>query len=415
MRNLKQKDYLGKAKLVAASDRSNAFTGFAGAEMKQATGPLEVKDDRPAEALSFAASNLVKPGLQSRRQQSEPPNSRNVFPPTPPPEADKQAPMGRAASVRNGPKPVPSRLNLEKTRPSDRYEKTSPDDGGRPRPARSASAAPARGASTRGTPTSRRREEEEDAYPDELYDMYQGGGGSRNSRSQRSNRGGSTRDRYIEEEEEEGSDYDSFDEGEFEMVSNSSRRPGTNSMSQTAKRGSSRREVLRQIRVKVHAGDVRYIMIGPAIEFPDFVDKIQDKFGLRRRFKIKVKDDDSPESEMITLGDQDDLEMVLQTVKQNARKQRSESGKLEVCWQFQLVILLCTHDTNDFRRSGSKKYRLESPRLPPPIFFFGYQATCFYSYTRRRTKRRHNPHYTYEVMMHHTISLLPCYLHITRI
>ncbi|KAK4465719.1 PaNoxR NADPH oxidase activator encoded by the PaNoxR protein [Cladorrhinum samala] len=330
VRNLKQKDYLGKAKLVAASDRSNAFTGFAGAEMKQASGPMEVKDDRPAEALSFAASNLVKPGLQSRRQQSEPPNNRNVFPPTPPPESDKQAPMGRAASVRNGPKPVPSRLNLEKTRPSDRYEKASPDDGGRPRPTRSASAAPARGASTRGTPTSRRREEEEDAYPDELYDMYQGGSGSRNSRSQRSNRGGSTRDRYIEEEEEEGSDYDSFDEGEFEMVSNSSRRPGTNSMSQTSKRGSSRREVLRQIRVKVHAGDVRYIMIGPAIEFPDFVEKIQDKFGLRRRFKIKVKDDDSPESEMITLGDQDDLEMVLQTVKQTARKQRSESGKLEV-------------------------------------------------------------------------------------
>ena len=35
VRNLKTKDYLGKAKLVAASDRSNAFTGFAGSEIKQ--------------------------------------------------------------------------------------------------------------------------------------------------------------------------------------------------------------------------------------------------------------------------------------------------------------------------------------------------------------------------------------------
>jgi hypothetical protein len=34
VKNLKTKDYLGKARLVAASDRSNAFTGFAGAEMK---------------------------------------------------------------------------------------------------------------------------------------------------------------------------------------------------------------------------------------------------------------------------------------------------------------------------------------------------------------------------------------------
>lgn len=34
VRNLKTKDYLGKAKLVAASDRSNAFTGFAGSEIK---------------------------------------------------------------------------------------------------------------------------------------------------------------------------------------------------------------------------------------------------------------------------------------------------------------------------------------------------------------------------------------------
>lgn len=34
VRNLKTKDYLGKARLVAASDRSNAFTGFAGSEIK---------------------------------------------------------------------------------------------------------------------------------------------------------------------------------------------------------------------------------------------------------------------------------------------------------------------------------------------------------------------------------------------
>ncbi|PHH85581.1 hypothetical protein CDD83_211 [Cordyceps sp. RAO-2017] len=46
VRNLKTKDYLGKARLVAASDKSNAFTGFAGSEIKNA-GKTEVKDDRP--------------------------------------------------------------------------------------------------------------------------------------------------------------------------------------------------------------------------------------------------------------------------------------------------------------------------------------------------------------------------------
>jgi hypothetical protein len=34
VKNLKTKDYLGKARLVAASDASNAFTGFAGSELK---------------------------------------------------------------------------------------------------------------------------------------------------------------------------------------------------------------------------------------------------------------------------------------------------------------------------------------------------------------------------------------------
>ena len=37
VKNLKTKDYLGKARLVAATSRSNAFTGFAGAEFKRAS------------------------------------------------------------------------------------------------------------------------------------------------------------------------------------------------------------------------------------------------------------------------------------------------------------------------------------------------------------------------------------------
>ncbi len=280
--------------------------------------------------------------------------------------------MSRGQSVRNGPKPIPSRLNLEKVRSNERYEKTSPDDG-RPRPTRSASAAPARGFSQRDPPPQRRRrDEEEDAYPDDVYDMYGGGGGSRGSRSQR---GGNSRtqNRYIEEEEDDGSDYDdaSFDEGEFEMVSN--RRPGPGSVvSGGSKRVSSRRDALRTVRVKVHADEVRYIVVGPAIEFPDLVDRVRDKFGLRRRFKIKIRDEDSPEGEMITMGDQDDLDMVMSSVKQAARKQRTETGKMEVS---QVVIQhLPTQHTDITSRSGFKNYkrrrRVKKMRIlfytPPP-------------------------------------------------
>ncbi|KAK3313762.1 hypothetical protein B0H66DRAFT_537015 [Apodospora peruviana] len=330
VRNLKTKDYLGKARLVAASDRSNAFTGFAGSEIK--AGQIEsAKDDRPVESLSFAATNLVKPGLQSRRQQSEPPTNRNVFPPTPPPENDKPSAPNRGASVRNGPKPLPAKLNLDRAKPNDRYEKTSPD--GQRRPSRSASAQPSRSyGSQREAPRRRKTaEEEEETYNDDLYDMYNGGGGNaRNSRGTKSNRGLA---RYIEEEEE-GSDYDdaSFDEGDFEMVSN--RRP-TNSIS-GASRTSSKRGGVRQIRVKVHSGmdssrdnhEVRYIVIGPAIEFPDLVDRIREKFGVRRRFKIKIREEDSDEK--ITIGDQEDLNFALQTAMDAAKRQRIETGKMEL-------------------------------------------------------------------------------------
>ena len=302
-------------------------------------GKFDVKDDRPAENLSFAATNLVKPGLQSKRQQSEPPLNRNVFPPTPPPESEKSstpAPMSRGASVRNGPKPMLAKLNMEKARPQERYEirdepQQQPQRMGTTRTASEPRGPPGRQytqrSGSRGPPRRRASDEEEDdEYPGELYDMY------RNSRSNKST-GKPRMPKYIEEEEEYASDYDdgSFDEGEFEMVSSRPPPPRSRATS-TSGRAQSRRPDIRKIRVKVHADDVRYIMIGTAVEFPDFVDRIREKFGLRKRFKIKVKDDDMPNGEMITMGDQDDLEMVLMSVKSQARKERLDMGKMEVSY-----------------------------------------------------------------------------------
>ncbi|CAJ2506961.1 Uu.00g081470.m01.CDS01 [Anthostomella pinea] len=335
VRNLKTKDYLGKARLVAASDRSNAFTGFAGSEIKNAgnAGRGSEKDDRPTDNISFAATNLVKPGLQSRRQQSEPPGGgRNAFPPTPPPENDKPTTMSRGASVRSGPKPMPARLNIPEVKQSNSYQKTSSPQNERRAPSRTASEArspPQRSYSRaeRPEPRSRRSRQDDDGYPDDVYDMYGGGGGGGGDRSAGPSRSQGSRrvqPRYIEEEEEV-SEYDSFDEGDFEMIA--PRRAGTSTSGST--RGGSRRPDVRKVRIKVHAEDVRYIMVGAAVEFTDLADRVKEKFGLRRRFKIKVRDEDSPE-DMITMGDQDDLDMVMMTVKQTARKQRQDIGKMEI-------------------------------------------------------------------------------------
>lgn len=332
VRNLKTKDYLGKARLVAASDRSNAFTGFAGSEIKNATGKGDAKDDRPTDNISFAATNLVKPGIQSRKPQAETQSNMNVFPPTPPPENDRPGAVSRGASVRNGgPKPQLAKLNMDRIRPNGGFEKTSasPQDlrqDLRRKPSKASTSQMQmppmqRSFSQRAPPPPRSMEEND--YQDELYDMYQNNGGSsRGSRSQGSRRV----PRYIDEEDEDGSEFDdgSFDEAEFEMVGN---RRANSVLSRTA----SRRPDIRKVRIKVHAADdVRYVMVSMAIEFPDLVDRIRDKFALRRRFKLKVREDEVPTGDMITMGDQDDLDMVLMSVKSNARRMRQDIGRMEV-------------------------------------------------------------------------------------
>lgn len=373
VRNLKTKDYLGKARLVAASDRANAFTGFAGSEIKNA-GKSSDKDDRPTDNISFAATNLVKSNLQSRLQPSAPPAAGGKFPPTPPPENDKAPTMSRAASVRNGPKPMPLKLNTDLRSNSSNYQKTSASPQTEPRgPQRAPSRAPSRAMSdaTRSPPRrgysqrmpdrrpSRRDTMEDEAagdYLDDVYDSYNAG------EPRSSTRGRRNQQRY--DDEPDGSDYDSFDEGDFEMVQ-PQRRP-TMSVSGSS-RGGSRRPDIRKVRIKVHADDVRYIMVGTAVEFPDLVDRVRDKFAIRKRFKIKVRDEDSSNpNDMITMGDQDDLDMVMMTAKSMARKQKQEVAKLEVSLErntvhpHPLVALTLTRRL----RFGSKKYRL----FPTTIF-----------------------------------------------
>lgn len=453
MKNLKTKDYLGKARLVAASDRANAFTGFQGAEMKKAVTIETAKDDRPEESISYAATNLVQRNLTSRsRQQSEPPMSRNMFPPTPPPEADKPASMvssgpgsngvgsnamtGRAASVRNGPGRPPQRTDTDPyaprmgqliagsmdrgtdrpmdrgtdrgmdrpidrgldrmqdrsadgpmdrgfgrplERPTDRgterprdrsvdrgvggdraTDGTAPPRGQSPGPGmlrnnmsppmerprlgtmRTASeprGPPARQYSQRGptyrpplfretTPQRPFETVQEDAGYDDVYDMYQAPRGLQGVRRAGSKM--SRQQRFSNEEDDYASDAyedDSVGEEDFEMMGGRMAPPLRTQRPSGSMRGGSRRPDIRKIRVKVHADDdTRYIVIGPAVEFGDLEGRIREKFGFKSRLKIRMQDD----GDMITMGDQDDLDMLISSAKQIAKKEKSDMGKMEV-------------------------------------------------------------------------------------
>ena len=82
------------------------------------------------------------------------------------------------------------------------------------------------------------------------------------------------------------------------------------------------------MRVKVHSGDdTRYIMVAPDVDFKEFVDRVREKFGIRVRFKLKVRD----EGDLITMADGDDWEMAVQNVKKEVAKgEEGDMGKMEV-------------------------------------------------------------------------------------
>lgn len=386
VKNLKTKDYLGRARLVAASDKANAFTGFAGVENKRTVSETAVpKDDRPTENISFAASNLVRPDIQSRaRQQSAPPINRNLFPPTPPPDSDQNKPQppaplsvntappapkqptARASSVRNGQQPIQripqapapasprSAVQQERPRlgtvrtaseprgPASRYASTRSQRPGRDSAENQEDSreAPRSNQGRLFRETTRRGDDDGDAdvdeYPDELYDLYRNTahsnpyapkGSSQRTRSRSRQRAPPTD--FIDELDEEASPslHSSLDE--FEILNNAGGTLSRPMREESRSRASSRREKdVRTVRVKVHAGeDTRYLMVSTTIMYEEFLDRVRDKLSLKDRFKVKIKD----EGDLITMGDRDDWELAIQTARRQARKESADMGKMEVC------------------------------------------------------------------------------------
>lgn len=189
-----------------------------------------------------------------------------------------------------------------------------------------------------------------DEYPDELYEMYGSPPpGSRYGSNRHSNRRASSRRRdhsqsrrrpqYISEEEEDDdfgpSNTSSL--SDFEMLNSSRPPPRPRSRNRPSRsRGQSRRgPELKNIRVKVHnEDDTRYVMVGSAVVFEDFVDRVREKFGVRTRFRLKVRD----EGDYITLGDGDDWDLCLANVRKEAQGEGADLGKLEVSFDVALVL-----------------------------------------------------------------------------
>jgi hypothetical protein len=70
------------------------------------------------------------------------------------------------------------------------------------------------------------------------------------------------------------------------------------------------------------------ILISATIEYGEFVARLKEKFGLSKGVRCKIKDEDG--DDMISLSDQEDLDLAISSSKDAARQEGAEFGKLEV-------------------------------------------------------------------------------------
>lgn len=347
VKNLKTKEYLGKARLVAASTPTNIFTGFDGAEKR-------ARDDRPPENISYAATNLVQSHLAGRsRQQSEPPIGRHLFPPTPPPESEKPSSIESNSSAerrlaRSSSVQAPRRILFDADQPNGDH--TTPGDirlqmppQGKSRLGTIRTASEPRGPPSMQNNSARYRESSsrqplfrettrsrlelgfppltEVDDPVDSYDMY---GRSLNNGTPDTHSKKQQQARYTDNGYGSDAYEDNFDDDEeFEMVKT------VGFPQRSHRRVGSRKLEVKKIRVKVHSeDDTRFIMVGPTVDFDEFEAKVREKFGLKSRLRMKILDD----GDMVTLGDQDDLDILVSSAKKTAKKEHSDMGKMEVSY-----------------------------------------------------------------------------------
>jgi len=355
LKNAMTKDYMGKAKLVAATDATDVYTEFSGsARLKDGISPTGIYVDRPGLARSATAPSsrlprtegdaepVPKPSTNLARAQttinvpsnfrdriagraeasSAPAISRNNTmskPNTPAPSNGTTAPdrftrssslsgpdrskglasLSRGPSTKRAPpsaleiRPVPEKApSGGEKRVSEFYENYLDEYGG------SESAAPGPTLPAKPVPDrSRRQRESTMSRNSGLRSAPVGGSMRRRGTSKRFTRGSSR----AYEEEEEG--YGSGDYEEFSL------------------------DNMQKIRVKIHYKDeVRGMALLGDTTFAEFMDKVTSKFEKSMTgLGIKFKDEDGGQ---VSLRDESDFELALETAREAANG-KSE-GKMEI-------------------------------------------------------------------------------------
>lgn len=342
VKNLKTKDYLGKSRLVAAQDQHSIDP------RRQAALAAMGIDDRPGDKLSYAALNLVKPDLRSRsRQHSEPPMTRNVFPPTPPPEPDRPESFSTNMKRKSTDSSQSASSGLQQTRSAAKplrlelgvaaFDQKAQNDRPRIGTKRSESERPAirREFSSTSTRTQDVRQTEVRPIVTDVPEVrVMEDPIEANSpiviqpqrpvhqRARSSAHVPRIKPVTISEEEENADEVSDPADSPlaFEIIP----PKGT----QHRHRSHSRRTPeLRKVRIKVHAEDMRYVMTTPTVTYDALAEQIKQKFALKGAFKLKIKDD---EGDMVTMADQDDLDMAMGMCKAAAAKEKMDMGKMEV-------------------------------------------------------------------------------------
>jgi hypothetical protein len=367
VKNLKKQDYLGKARLVAAHEQRHHDP------RRQAALASMGVDDRPGEKLSYAALNMVKPGLSSRsRQQSEPPMHRNVFPPTPPPELERPDPVqSHQSQKRRSCESLNSQLSgIQVHRPAAKplrlelgaaaFDQKAQSERSRPGPKRSESERPQPRrefsyGSVRSHDDPRRSDRRSQSYeqtpdihvqpdPIEAHSTTAAisiasppSNYSRPTSQHTRTRSGAyslhrAHHSIIEEPEPENEGFETSSTLSaspplaYEIVS-----PNRNASRPRHQRSQSRRATapaVRKIRIKVHAPeDTRYVMAGPLPIYTELLEQVRVKFSFKSDIRLRIRDEDG---DMVTVGDQDDLDLAVTACKELATVERAEMGKMEI-------------------------------------------------------------------------------------
>lgn len=338
LKNVKTKDYLGTAKLVAATDARDAFTGFTGSTRRamaaSSAGPREVpaKNGAVGGTLARAKTTMVTSTMRDidgppagglRRRLTDatasitPPKGRMtsiVGTPTPLNRSASLANvgarnmmrpasgLGAVAGARGLPTPPDSRAgSVQQNRGSGGYSSIVDDfyddyANGGPRGQEPDRVAEWAKRSAGPKPNMGRR-------PSATASSASGGGNivkrSYTMRGGPRSLSGRSRRTYDDDEEGYGSgEYEDTIRSDYEMV---------------------------RIRVKLHLRDqVRGMSITPEIPDEEFMSRVRDKFS-RQQISLKYKDEDGS---MISIVDESDWDSAIDAAREHA-KGRPES-KLQI-------------------------------------------------------------------------------------